>query len=154
MLICPQPDKPLSITFKNLCIDDGISVRWLSLGLRMIKWAFATLVKWKFGAVAAWWGRFLFFGSFAHYLKGPVWNICKDWLAWNRMKIYVFSLMKSLKKIVLFSVTNNEHLHLHKEQVNLSGRRPYCASRQEPRIWICLKFVMSQLIWGHQKSTD
>lgn len=34
-----------SITFRNLCIDDGMSVRWLSLGLRMIKWAFGTLVK-------------------------------------------------------------------------------------------------------------
>lgn len=44
---------PPSITFRNLCIDDGMSVRWLSLGLRMIKWAFGTLVKWKFGAVAA-----------------------------------------------------------------------------------------------------
>lgn len=34
-----------SITFRNLCIDDGMSVRWLSLGLRMIKWAFGSLVK-------------------------------------------------------------------------------------------------------------
>lgn len=31
MLIRVQPVKPLSLTFKNFCIDDGISVRWWSL---------------------------------------------------------------------------------------------------------------------------
>lgn len=54
MLICAQPDKPPSITFKNFCIDDGISVSWLSLILYMIKRAFTTLVKWKFWAVSDW----------------------------------------------------------------------------------------------------
>lgn len=114
MLIRGQPDKPLSITFKNFCIDDGISVRWWSL--TFVHDEVSVYNTCQFGIQAAFLYNLSFITSFCKTDAGQ-WHylcLCKKILKYIYIHAYIcvfsawFSAHAGILVMLRFSVVPTE----------------------------------------------